>query len=837
MNNDAAAGDGLPRLKTMPVDRDATVSRMALLRLAAEICRIFLRASALRPALSACTKAIARTLRASRVSIHVEGDEHPIAIEASDGMTKRCVPGEADGQFECAVAIRRGKETIGTLSVEGIRPKPAAIELFLESVAVELGRGLRRLRTRKDESARLQSERALQRSNLVGIVCLDESQRVTKWNAGARNILGWRSDDVVDRSLADVLGTSAFCELQGHVDAALHGRRFAPMPLRVRRWDGRESMLRIEGCPIINVPDEIVGVQLTFRDETAVKELQELMDAVTAISNGLTGFASIGDAGEYLLREVCSIRGWIRGELWQTCVNDRGWDLAAHWNAPHASLRTFESATEHLRGDIARGLPALVCRNRNLVHVDDLGATTVSPRAQAAAQCGIHDALGVPIGVDGDVAAVLLFFGFEIPAPGKAMSNALQAIASQLGLWLKRERLEAALREAEQNVGQSQKLESLGRLSGGIAHDFNNLLTIVLGHSEMVLESLGDDSPLSALVVEIEKAGHRAAALTRQLLAFSRKQALNVCVLDVNARIRETERMVQRLLGDRIELQFRLAEPLHRVLFDAVQFDQVLLNLAVNARDAIADAGCIAIATENVALSAAASRRLPGGRAGDYVKISVSDTGCGMDEQTQARVFEPFFTTKDQGKGTGMGLSTVHGIVHQSGGFLSIESRPGQGSTFSVFLPRTHELPRTLTVDDSPPEICGGNETILLVEDEDVLRSLAAKMLEARGYTVLQASDGHEALSLIARKGHDVDLLLTDVMMPGITGLELATRVRSAGFPIPVLFITGTFDPELTGPDVVPSGCRLIRKPFTSSDLAGEVRRVLDAPAGANEGD
>jgi len=823
---DATNTAGMLKSRGTPgTDRNVSLTRIASLKLSRAICRSFLKERDVRPALSACAEAIAEALSASQVTISIGGADGEPAEAAGIPPAASAGHDRCMSQFEFAVPIHGEEGQVGTLAVARALPQPPGLEPFLEEVALEIGRCLSDARLRADASERLRQESALKPSTLIGIACLDSELRITGWNAGCREILGWPADDVLGRELSPVLGSTASCQLVGSLQMAMDGRPAKPCFVTVRRWDGRESPTSIEVLPVLNGTDDRVEMRLIIRDESRLARLQQLVGVFSTVSRRFEGFASLDEVAEPVLREICSGWGLLRGELWQLGQPDADWVLVGEWGAGPSSPVPSDVESGH---GLDRELPQSVRKHRDVVRFENLAAASGNPRIVAAAEFGLHDAIGIPVFVDGDVAGAMLFFGFDVPQLDAAWTAAFQAIASHVAALIRKERSERDLREAQQNLVQSQKMEAVGLLAGGVAHDFNNLLTIILGSSEIALEMLDDGSPAAGLLREVENAGRRAADLTRQLLAFSRKQPLETVVLDVNSRLTDAETMLRRLVDDRIELQFQPGQPIHHIRFDPVQFDQVLLNLVANARDAIDGAGRIVVSTRNAALSAAAARKYIAGRPGEFVVVSVSDTGCGIDEATLARVFDPFFTTKERGKGTGMGLATVYGIVNQSGGFLAVDSRPGTGTTFSAFLPGTHDVPLTMQVDANLAAGAIGSERILLVEDEDVLRSLTAQMLKVRGYTVLPAAGGVEALRLLRRKRGHVDLLVTDVMMPEMTGPALASQVRAAGYRIPVLFVSGYVDdcPRDGGPAVARSP--LLRKPFTSVELAAAVRRVLD---------
>ncbi len=391
------------------------------------------------------------------------------------------------------------------------------------------------------------------------------------------------------------------------------------------------------------------------------------------------------------------------------------------------------------------------------------------------------------------------------------------------------ERRRAAAERAalEAQLLESQKLESIGRLAGGVAHDFNNLLSVILGTAALIADDLREADPLREDIEEIQRAAERAATLTRQLLAFSRKQILQPEALRVNDVVAQTESMLRRLLGEDIVLETRLAEGLGSALADRGQLEQVIMNLAVNARDAMPGGGRLTLETAEVELDDAYAAQHVAAQPGRYIALAVSDTGCGMDAETKAHIFEPFFTTKARGKGTGLGLSTVYGIVKQSGGYVWVYSEPGTGTTFKIYLPRV-EAPASEPRRRSAQAVASGSETLLLVEDEDAVRRLAERILLGAGYRVLTATNGGDALLLCETHVGPIDLLLTDVVMPLMSGRSLAERLASLRPRLKVLYMSGYTDDAIAHHGVLAPGTRFLSKPFTAVELAGKVREALD---------
>ncbi len=380
----------------------------------------------------------------------------------------------------------------------------------------------------------------------------------------------------------------------------------------------------------------------------------------------------------------------------------------------------------------------------------------------------------------------------------------------------------------EDQLRQAQKMEAIGRLAGGIAHDFNNLLSVVLSCADLAMAELANESPVFPELEEIKRAGERAAALTRQMLAFSRQQVLEPRVLNLNEVVTNLNKMLTRVLGEDIELRVQVSSELYSIKADPGQIEQVIMNLVVNARDAMPDGGTLTIETANVELDGAYVRDHSDTAMGPHVMLAVSDTGRGMDKATQARIFEPFFTTKPHGKGTGLGLSTVFGIVKQSGGSIFVYSEVGMGTTLKIYLPKAAgTLEQTLAPTPSR-KLVHGSETVLLVEDEDKVRSIASLILRRAAYQVIEAREPAEALSVCKQHPEQIHLLLTDVVMPKMNGRQLAERVKALRPTVKVLFMSGYTDDAILRHDVLGSDVAFLQKPFTPDSLTRKVREVLD---------
>jgi PAS domain S-box-containing protein len=394
-----------------------------------------------------------------------------------------------------------------------------------------------------------------------------------------------------------------------------------------------------------------------------------------------------------------------------------------------------------------------------------------------------------------------------------------------------RKRAEEEHKKLQNQLLQSQKMESVGRLAGGVAHDFNNILSIIIGNAELLLEDINPDSPLVASIQEIHRAAERSANLTRQLLAFARKQPIAPEVINLNETLEKMLVILERLIGEAVDLIWLPRKPLRPVKIDPSQIDQILANLCINARDAIRGVGKVMIETDNVTLDEAYCKEHAGFHPGDYVMIAVSDNGSGMDKETLDNLFEPFFTTKHVGKGSGLGLATVYGIVKQNNGFINVYSEPGEGTTFKIYLPQYNEITASEKGGHSAAsgKVRTGHETILLVEDEEAILTMTKKMLERLGYTVLGATTPSEAIRMVKESGvSKIHLLMTDVVMPEMNGRELSNELMGLCPDLKYLFMSGYTENVIAHHDVLDNGVHFINKPFSIQSLSAKVREALD---------
>jgi GAF domain-containing protein/CheY-like chemotaxis protein len=499
------------------------------------------------------------------------------------------------------------------------------------------------------------------------------------------------------------------------------------------------------------------------------------------------------------------------------------------WN--RALLRPRLKVGESLSGVVAvTGEPLMVS--------DQVSDPRLLPaHREAWRRLGFRAYLGVPVKVGARVVGVLSVQTRQVGGFSPEDLTAATAFASQAAVALENSRLLQETRRAYEELAQTQgqltqaqKMEAVGRLAGGIAHDFNNLLTVIMGRTELLLRSLRPADPVHQGIELVQKAAGRAADLTRQLLAFSRKQVLQPTSLNLNGVIANLEQMLGRLIGEDISLVMTLDPALGYVRADPSQVEQVIMNLVVNARDAMPQGGRLSIETTRVELDAAYVRRHPGASPGPHVMLAVGDTGVGMPSEVQAHIFEPFFTTKGPGKGTGLGLATVYGIVKQSEGYIEVNTEPGRGTTFRIYLPRIDEASALPGPKAALAQVPQGTETILLVEDEEAVRELARDILQANGYTVLDTQHGGEALLTCERHAGPIQLMVTDAVMPQMSGRELGERLAPLRPEMKVLYMSGYTDDAVVRHGVLDSGTAFLQKPFTPDMLARKVREVLDAP-------
>jgi len=597
-------------------------------------------------------------------------------------------------------------------------------------------------------------------------------------------MLGYALDEYVGSNVFELVHPDDAAAARGLMERCLAGAGLpVPAELRFRHRDGSTRFLDVVG--VNHLADPAVGaIVLNFHDETERKRAERELGASRAFLDKAEQVAHLG--------------GW---EADLTGSERIAWSPEVH--------RILGVSPEDFDGQLS----TFYAR----VHPEDLPALR---QAMDAAATG-----GRPFSLDhrvvrpdGDIRWV--HSDGSVGRDEQGRSVRLIGIVQDI----------TQRKQLEQQLVQSQKIEAVGRLAGGISHDFNNVLTAILGYSSLLLRGLGADDPARRRVEEIRKAGERAASLTRQLLAFSRQQMLMARVFDLGEVVEDLGDMLKRLIREDITLEIVRAGP-GRVKADPGQVEQVIVNLVVNARDAMPEGGRLAVRVSTVDIDDAFVSSHPGSRTGPHVRLEVTDSGLGMDPETRRHIFEPFFTTKERKGGTGLGLATVYGIVKQSGGYVDVDSEPGRGTTFRVDLPRTEEPAerRVARVLSAPT----GQETILILEDEDLLRTMVRETLEAGGYRVLAASSGEEAIALLRAREEPVHLLLTDVVMPGMSGREAAMRLAPLRPSMKVLYMSGYTDDAVVVRGVLTRGAGFLQKPFTSEALAAKVRQVLDQEPGA----
>jgi signal transduction histidine kinase/ActR/RegA family two-component response regulator len=494
------------------------------------------------------------------------------------------------------------------------------------------------------------------------------------------------------------------------------------------------------------------------------------------------------------------------------------------WHRPELSAEELLVRTRGLTFALNIGLPGRVWASGKPFLIPDIASDDNYPRQALAAQVGLHSAVAFPIMLEGEVIGVIDFLGREIHATDEEMLEMLLGIGRQIGSFFKRTKLEEQFR-------QSQKMEGIGQLAGGVAHDFNNILAIIQIQSELMKTSGGLSARQAEFADEISLTVQRAAALTRQLLLFSRREVFQPRDLDLNESVTSTTKMLRRILGENIQVQLRLASQPMFIHADAAMMDQVLLNLAVNARDAMPNGGQLVIETSGVEFDEFAVTQSPQARPGSFVRLNVSDSGCGIPPENLSKIFEPFFTTKEVGKGTGLGLATVFGIVQQHQGWINVYSEVNHGTTFRVYVPRLAKNGGKKSPQPALAATSGGNETILLAEDDPSLRVSVRKALSQLGYRILEAPTGVKALEVWKDNRAEIRLLLTDLVMPdGMSGKDLAERILQEDPRLKVIYMSG-YSAEVVGKDFpLKEGVNFLAKPFQASKLAQTIRDNLDQP-------
>ncbi len=637
--------------------------------------------------------------------------------------------------------------------------------------------------------------KAIIESSTDAIIAMSLDKTITSWNAGAERTFGWTQGEVLGQPVSLLLQPERAGEEQEVLQRIQEGEYIAHYETIGKRKDGTLIDLAADVSPIKDSAGAIIGVSSVVRDITQ----QNHAEAEKAKLH-----AQIEDERRALQNIVASVPGIV-------------WEA---WGSPDANSQRIEFVSDYVEIMLGYRVEEWVSTPNfwlSIVHPED--KTRVAREAAALFnRCQ---------------AGKLEFRWIAKDGHSVWTESQMMVVTDQNGqpVGMRGVNIDVSERkELEQQLRQAKKIEAIGQLAGGVAHDFNNLLTIINGYSDLALSQLKPDDPVRHHMKEIKKAGIRAAGLTRQLLAFSRKQVLQPRVVDLNEIVLDTEKMLCRLIGENIELRTVLDPALGNVKVDPGQIEQVIMNLVVNARDAMPRGGTLVITTSNVEAGAEFENTYINGKPGPYVMLAVSDDGIGMDSTTQEHIFEPFFTTKELGKGTGLGLPTVYGIVCQSGGGIRFDSHLGRGTTFKIYFPRVVQssgsAKETLLQAGNSLQ---GRETILLTEDDDAVRTLTRSVLETYGYHVLEAADAKAAFSVCESLSDRVDLLITDIVMPGRSGLELAHELERSQPELRILYMSGYTDSPLLQEEIFEHGT-FLQKPFEPVRLAEKVREILDQP-------
>ena len=761
---------------------------------------------------------------AESLKLNLKQTVAPEYLDKAREMLRRKLAGETVTAYELEIITKDGRRVPVEVSTRMVLKD--GVPVGVQGIARDI------TERKQAEEALRESEahkRAILESSMDCIITMDHEGRVVDWNPAAAETFGYTQEEAIGKEMALLIIPKRFREQhrQGLARylATGKGRVIGQrLELSAERSDGTElpieltiTLIESKGAPMFT------GY---LRDITERKRSEDRLSAQYAVTRALAESNTISEGAPKILQAVCESLGWEYGSLWIVDRRSNSLRCSQVWQSLGPEADEFVNTSRQSVFAPGIGLPGKVWKDSQAVWIADVVEDTNFPRSASAASVGLHGACAFPIRFRSEILGVVEFLSRSIREPDPDLLAMMVTIGSQIGQFVARKRAEEALVESEEQLRQSQKLEAIGQLAGGVAHDFNNLLTVIGGYSSILLGKLAPESPHRSSIEEIKKAGDRAGTLTRQLLAFSRKQILQPKVLDLNIAVTDLEKMVRRLIGEDIDLLTVTAPVLGKVKADPGQIEQVLLNLIVNARDAMPKGGKLTIETRNVVLSEDYAQR-HAAQPGSYVMLAVSDTGRGMDAATQPRIFEPFFTTKGPGQGTGLGLATVYGIVKQSGGNIWVYSEVGRGSTFKVYLPRVDEVREgEAVVSSSVPH---GTELILLVEDEAQVRAILKEILEGQGYNVLAASNGEEALSISQDLESDIKLMITDVVMPQMSGRELAERVLEVRPNLPVLFMSGYTDDAIVRHGLLDEKLHFIQKPFDSATIGRKVREVLDS--------
>ncbi len=686
------------------------------------------------------------------------------------------------------------------------------------------------------EAALLQSQernRAIVDTALDGVITIDATGIVTDWNGQATTIFGWSREETLGRPLADTIipGRDRQAHEQGIREFLRTGagvilnRR---IEIVARHKSGREFPVELAVSPA-KIGDAYI-FSAFIRDITARRRAERRLVCQYAVTQALYESVTLEEAVPKVLHAVGETLDWDLCVFWRLDKASGVLRCLDLWSDPSVPPDPFIQATWQRVLTRGQGLPGSIWASGKSAWATDAETGANSSREAQAQYVGFHGAFGFPILVGSEVGGVIEFCSRQVQEPDDELLKMMKDIGLKIGQFAEGARMEGVLRETEAQLRQAQRMEAVGRLAGGMAHDFNNLLTVIRGYSELLLGRLGPSDAMRKDTEEIKKAADRATGLTRQLLSFSRRQFVETKVVDLNTLVANMDGMLRRLIGeDLVELSTGLDPSTCLMKADPGQIEQVIMNLVVNARDAMPRGGRLTVETKNVTIGEEVRLDAVGVAPGSYVLLAVRDTGLGMDAEVRSHLFEPFFTTKEKGRGTGLGLSTVYGIVQQSGGSITVESAPGQGAIFRIYFPRVEQEVSEVRAGAETTAQAPGHETILLVEDEPAVRGLVHETLRLQGYTVLVARHGIEALLASAKCVGPIHLLLTDVVMPQMSGPEVAEKIQIARPEIKVLYMSGYPDHPVFDQDGVSHLTGFLQKPFSPPALVQKVREVLDS--------
>ena len=685
------------------------------------------------------------------------------------------------------------------------------------------------------EMALLQSQErnlAIVETALDGVITIDAAGVITDWNTQATAIFGWSRAEALGRPLSGTVipprDREAYAQgLREYFKTGVSPILNRRIEIMTQHKDGREFPVELSVSPAR------VGESYMFsafvRDITDRRRAERRLASQYAVTRVLGVAGTLEEAMPRIMEAVGNSLEWDLGVVWRVDKQSGLLRCLNHWKVGALDAEEFIRVIGEQTFQRGEGLPGRIWESGLPIWITDVMRDPSFLRSAAMAKTALHGAFGFPIRVAGEIEGVIEFFSRQVEESDEELLKMMADIGLKIGQFGERARAEDALRQAETQLRQSQKMEAIGRLAGGVAHDFNNLLTVIRGYSELILARMPQEESSRRDMEEVKKAADRAAGLTRQLLAFSRRQLVSAKVIDVNAVIMNMDSMLRRLIGeDIIELWTDLEAEVWPIKADPGQIEQVVMNLAVNARDAMPTGGRLTIETRNVVIRKGTRQEKLILEEGSYVMLALKDSGYGMTKEVQSHLFEPFYTTKESGKGTGLGLSTVYGIVKQSGGTIDIESQPGFGTVCKIYFPRVAESVQEAETAQKVVSPNPGQETILLVEDDPSVRGFVHETLRMNGYQVLVARHGIEALLIGSRHMGPIHLLLSDVVMPQMSGPEVAEKLTVLRPEAKILYMSGYPDHPVFKKGEVKLETNFIQKPFTPNALMEKVREVLD---------